>query len=190
MAFLRATATPARAGCPEPDEALLVAAARADRRAFAPLYARYVGPIYRYCHARLRSREAAEDATGEVFARALAALPGSREGSFAAWLFRIAHNVVVDAHRRRHPTEPLDVAEDAPDLARPPDDLALAAIEHEALWMAITNLPDEQRASVELQLVGWADGRIADTLGRTPAAVRMLRLRALGRLRELLDRPE
>jgi hypothetical protein len=45
-----------------PDEAALVARAQADRHAFAPLYARYLDPVYRYCYRRLGSKEAAEDA--------------------------------------------------------------------------------------------------------------------------------
>jgi RNA polymerase sigma-70 factor (ECF subfamily) len=189
MAFSRTSALTGRAADPELNDALLIAAARVDRHAFAPLYARYVGPVYRYCYARLRSREAAEDATSEVFIKALAALPGYRDQAFAPWLFRIAHNVVVDAHRRRRPTEPLTAAEDTPDPAHSPDEQVLSKAEREALWAAIGGLPDDQRASVELRLIGWADGRIGDALGRTPAAVRMLRLRALGRLRALLNHP-
>ena len=82
-------------------EAALVARARVEPAAFATLYDRYAVPVYRYCYARLGTREAAEDATSQVFTNALAALPRYRErGSFAAWLFAIAHNVVADAQRR------------------------------------------------------------------------------------------
>lgn len=170
------------------DDDLLVAAARVDRLAFAPLYARYVGAIYRYCHARLQNREAAEDATGEIFVKALAALPDYRDQTFAAWLFRIAHNVVVDQYRRRRPSAPFDEAAALPDASLTPAEVAIAQAEQDALWQAIATLPDEQRATIELQLIGWDDRRIGGALGRSPAAVRMLRLRALGRLRVCLDR--
>ena len=71
----------------EPD-AVLVARARADREAFAPLYLRYVEEIGRFCYIRLREAEAARDATQQVFAQALAALPRYREsGQFRAWLY-------------------------------------------------------------------------------------------------------
>jgi DNA-directed RNA polymerase specialized sigma24 family protein len=90
------------------EEALLVARAKEDLTAFAPLYARYLTPVYRYCYARLGDREAAEDATSQVFTRALVALPEHRGGSFGAWLFAIALNVVANQHRRPttlcHPT--------------------------------------------------------------------------------------
>ncbi len=56
----------------DPSDSALVAAARADRRAFAPLYNRYVDPVYRYCLRRLGDRAAAEDATSQVFSKGLA----------------------------------------------------------------------------------------------------------------------
>src|SRR4051794_25731491 len=79
----------------------LVAAAQRDRTAFAPLYQRYVDPIHRYCLRRLGSIEAAEDATAQIFTKALAALPAYREQgiSFRSWLFTIAHNILVDIER-------------------------------------------------------------------------------------------
>ncbi len=51
----------------------------------------------------------AEDATGEVFLRALAGLDSYRGGVVAAWLFRIAHNVILDVRRRRQ-NLPIEVA--------------------------------------------------------------------------------
>lgn len=101
-----ASATRAAGGPTGPSDSVLVAAAQADRQAFAPLYDRYLDPVYRYCLRRLGSREAAEDATGQVFAKALAALPGYRDRSFRGWLFTIAHNVVGDAFRRPPPDAP------------------------------------------------------------------------------------
>ena len=59
-----------------------------DRQAFGLLYDRYVDPVYRYCYGRLGSREEAEDATSLIFARALAALPTHRGGSFRSNLLR------------------------------------------------------------------------------------------------------
>jgi DNA-directed RNA polymerase specialized sigma24 family protein len=59
-------------------------------------------------------------------------------------------------------------------------------IRAEMLRAALAQLPDDQRAAVELQLAGWPPDRIAASLGRSPAAVRMLRHRAMTRLRDLL----
>src|SRR5687768_11853835 len=79
------------------EDARMVALAKRDPRAFAPLYDRYFDPVYRYCYRRLGDGETAADATAQVFAKALAALPRYREDapSFRSWLFAIAHNVIV-----------------------------------------------------------------------------------------------
>ena len=67
----------------EPD-AVLVARARVDRKAFAPLYLRYVEEIARFCFVRLRDEEAARDATQQIFARALAGLSRYRRRANSA----------------------------------------------------------------------------------------------------------
>src|SRR5688572_4162323 len=92
-------------------DAPLVAAARADPAAFEPLYRRYVVPIYHYTYRRLGSNEAAEDATAQIFTKALAAMPTHRPSgsTFRSWLFAIAHNVLVDAERARRPSHDLDM---------------------------------------------------------------------------------
>ena len=80
----------------------LVAAAKRDPDAFVALYRRYAPTVYGYCYNRLGSREQAEDATSQIFLKALTALPAQRDDlAFRGWLFAIAHNVVTDAHRAR-----------------------------------------------------------------------------------------
>jgi RNA polymerase sigma-70 factor (ECF subfamily) len=165
------------------DDAVLVAAARADRQAFRLLYERYVGPVYRFCYIRLGNREAAEDATSEVFLKALAGLRDYRDGAFAGWLFRIAHNVVIDAHRRGRRGSggaPLEAAEAIPDPGQELDDGTIA------LRGALEALPDDQRLVLELQLAGWTSEQIASALDRSPSAIRMTRGRAIRRLRDEL----
>ncbi len=100
-------------------EAEIIEAVQADREAFALLYRRHVSQVYRYCYCRLGNREAAEDATSAVFTKALIALPRYRGGSFRAWLFAIAQNVVVDDYRSRRPVQPLAAAADLVDPAVP-----------------------------------------------------------------------
>jgi RNA polymerase sigma-70 factor (ECF subfamily) len=136
------------------DEAWLVIAARADRDAFRPLYERYADQVYRYCYLRLGSREAAEDATSEVFVKAITGLHGYQSGIFAGWLFRIAHNVVIDAYRReRHRRHlPLSAAMLVDDPGASPDELAIAGSDLDRLREALRTLPSDQRQTIELQL--------------------------------------
>lgn len=166
------------------DDTVLVAAAAADPCAFTPLYERYLVPIYRYAYGRLASRELAEDATSEIFVRVLAGLPGYRGGLFVAWLFRIARNVVTDTQRRARPQASLDAMVAVSDETPTPEDLVTACGEMELLRSAISRLPDDQRAAVELSLMGWTAEQTARSLGKSAAAVKMLRYRALRRLRK------
>jgi RNA polymerase sigma-70 factor (ECF subfamily) len=165
-------------------DAVLVARARADRGAFGPLYDRYADRVYRYCLRRLGTREAAEDATSLTFAKALAGLPGFRGGSFAAWLFAIAHNVCANAARRR-PDLPLEAAGDPPDAApdAAPEARALESEASRELRALLDVLPADQRRVVELRLAGLTGAEVAAAMGRSLAAVKMLQVRALARLR-------
>ena len=172
------------------DERALVARARVDRQAFAEHYRRYFDGVYWYCLGRLREAAAAEDATSQVFAQVLAALPRyqnhERETAFRAWLFRIAHNVVVDDVRTRRGHEPLTVAADIPDTSSGPEDLVIRNEAQRALWDVVATLPPDQRSIVELRLAGLTGAEIAAVLGRSRAAVDTAQSRAVARLRTLL----
>ena len=169
------------------DEGRLIAAARSDRRQFAELYERYSVRVYRYCYFRLSERQAAEDATSEVFLRAMRGLDGFRGGDFLAWLFAIARNVVASSYRSRKPQEPLDSAAELVDLAEGPEELALLRAERASLQRAIDGLPDHQRQAVELHLAGVSVKDSARVMGKSPEAVKMLRFRAVQGLRATFE---
>lgn len=169
------------------DEAQLIAAARRDRRQFAEVYERYSTQVYRYCHFRLSERQAAEDATSEVFLRAMRGLDGFRGGDFLAWLFAIARNVVATSYRSRKPQEPLDSAAELVDLADGPEQTALLQAERATLRRAIDSLPEQQRQAVELHLAGMTLKDSARVMGKSPEAVKMLRFRAVQGLRAAFE---
>ena len=170
------------------DEISLVARAQSDREAFALLYRQYLTPVYRYCYRRLGSREAAEDATSQIFAQALAALPRYTHGSFRAWLFTIAHHVVIDAARRVRPGVSLEMAEHVADPALAPEDVVLRAEQGEALAAILQQLPPAQRQVLELRLAGLTAVEIAAVLGRSHGTIRNLQHRTLVHVRHLLER--
>jgi RNA polymerase sigma-70 factor (ECF subfamily) len=167
-------------------EAAAVAAAVVDRRALAPLYRRYAPEVYRFCLRRLRTREAAEDATSLVFERVLTSLHTFRGGAFAPWLFAIAHNTVVNITRRRSAVAMPDHY-DATDPAIGPEAAAVASADAQELWRLLDALPDDQRQVIELRLAGLRGPEIAAALGRSPGAVRMLQFRAMTRLRAAFE---
>jgi RNA polymerase sigma-70 factor, ECF subfamily len=168
------------------DEAGLVERARWDRRAFAPLYRHYVAPVYGYCYHRLGTKEAAEDATSLVFAKALTSLPSHHGESFRAWLFGITHHVVADALRTRGPDEPLDAATVVIDASPSLEELVLVDEDRRLLRHLLAQLPPGQRHIVELRLAGLTSGEIGLALGRSRGAVDVAYHRALVRLRSLV----
>ena len=184
--------------CDGNDDLDLVAAAQLDRNAFAPLYERYHRPIYLYCYRRLLNPEAAEDAAATVFVKALGALPKfrpdpRRSGStFRSWLFSIAHNVVVDAWRRHRPDLSLnagrgaELVEAIEDPFVRPEEIALANEEVRLIVHLLAELPDRQRASVELRLAGLSTAEVATALGMSFGAAKAMQFRAYRRLRDLL----
>jgi RNA polymerase sigma-70 factor, ECF subfamily len=168
------------------DEIALVVAARTDPRAFAVLYRRHVSAIYRFCYRRLGTKEAAEDATAQVFTKALGGLAGYRGGSFQGWLFAIAHHVVVDEVRLVRPDVPLTAAAASIDPRPGPEEVAADAEASRSLRAVLAQLPPEQRRVLELRLAGLSGVEIAVALGRSHGTVRNLQHRTLVRLRAML----
>lgn len=179
-------------------ELALVRLAQADPRAFAPLYEHYEPKVYHYCLRRLSEREAAKDATATVFTKAIAALPRFRPdprrpgSTFRAWLFTIAHNVMIDTRRRHRGHASIDREGNpwAMTLVDPSVSLEDQAIHNDdarRVQMLLAHLPERQRTIVELRLAGLSGAEIAATLGLTQSAVKSAQFRAYGTLRTLFQ---
>jgi RNA polymerase sigma-70 factor (ECF subfamily) len=171
------------------EDARLVALAKADLRAFAPLYARYFDPVYRYCYRWLGHPEAAADATAQVFTKVLAALPGYREDapSFRSWLFAIAHNVITDDLRARRPIATMAAAADVAANGQSPEEVVLTQEAGCMVRTLLAQLPPDQRQILELRLAGLTGPEIAAALGRSLCAVKIAQVRAFARLRATLE---
>lgn len=103
----------------ESDERVLIESAQRDPRRFVELYERNFERVYSYVVGRVRDRSEAEDVTAEVFHQALANLDAFewRGVPFAAWLYRIAANAMVDRAKRNAREQTLDLeTEDDTDL--------------------------------------------------------------------------
>jgi RNA polymerase sigma-70 factor (ECF subfamily) len=83
------------------EEFLIIEASKSDPEKFAPLYNKYYKQIFNYVYQRMDSKEAAFDVTGQVFLKALSNINKYQFKGvpFASWLYRIAHNEVMQLFR-------------------------------------------------------------------------------------------
>jgi len=169
-------------------DAILAQEATHDPNAFATLYLRYANQVFRHCYRRLGNREAAEDATSLVFTKTLTGLDrfDPNRGTFAAWLFTIAHHVSADHFRSQGRYVGTQEFPDPVDPAETPEEIALARDEAGNLRRALEQLSPREREVIELRLAGLSSAEISDVLGCQRNAVAQAQYRAIGRLRELL----
>lgn len=178
------------------DESVLVSrAVEGDAQAFGRLYERHMDAIYRYIYFRVAEAAQAEDMTEEVFVKAWEALPNYRPGKhpFTSWLYRIAHNLVVDYYRRKPGVEvATELDPDAqPDPAPALEDKLVEKQNLSALAEAIQQLSDEEQQVVILRFVeGLPHRQVAAIVGKSVAACRVIQHRALAALADLLGKGE
>lgn len=172
------------------DRFLLERAQAYDVIALGEIYDRYAPRIYKYIYYRLGNADLAEDLTSNVFTKMLEAIQSDKAWrvSFSAWLYRIAHNMVVD-HFRRRPKDrelPLDERLVASDID--PEVAAEITLTGERLKKAVNRLTYDQAQVIILKFVeGMSNGDVAKVLDKTEGAVKSLQYRALAALRRQLE---
>lgn len=85
------------------DEQLVVIFSEGDNSAFDVLLTRHKSKIFSYIFYTLRDRDLAEDIFQETFMKAIVTIKQGRyseNGKFAAWITRIAHNLIIDYFRQ------------------------------------------------------------------------------------------
>jgi RNA polymerase sigma-70 factor (ECF subfamily) len=155
------------------------------------IYARYLGPIYRFLYRRVGNREDAEDLTAETFLKAFRHLDMSRsETSTVHWLYIVAGTVAADHWRRyyRHgtlvPYE--DLQPDSEETASPPG----RSDAERRVADTLACLPEQYRRVLELRfLLGYSVQETAQELGVTPGNAKVLQHRALAKAARLGSEP-
>jgi RNA polymerase sigma-70 factor (ECF subfamily) len=169
----------------------LVEKAKTDPEAFGKLYELYVDKIYSYVYYRIGNQHDAEDLTAKVFHRALNHIPAynNRGAPFAAWLYRIAHNLVANWHRdhRRRQVVGLEQVRLSGDRQETPHQAAERSNERELLLAAIQKLPPERQELLTLKFVErMSNAEIGQVMGRSEGAIKSLYHRTLVSLKALL----
>ena len=172
-------------------QALVGQAQGGDREAFGELYERLSPKVYSYLYYHLNGRaQLAEDLAEEVFVKVLEKLGRYQDRGlpFSAWVFRIAHNHLID-HVRAQPKQGLVSIEDCHDLPEHRSERTLdLALTHTELIRAISQLTEDQRRVVVLRfLQGMSTAETARVLGKTEDAVKKLQARGLQVLKKNLS---
>jgi RNA polymerase sigma-70 factor (ECF subfamily) len=177
------------------EKELALRAIRHDVQAFATLYDCYVAKIYHYVYFKVGNAPEAEDLTAQVFLQAWEAIDNYewRNHPFSAWLFRIARNLVVDYHRARRDTVPLDEPDQRGSLTtragQPHPEQALQhLLAMDQVRKAILQLTKEQQEVIVLRFMeGYSTAEVARIMGKREGAIRGLQFRGLSALREMLN---
>lgn len=163
----------------EPDE-ILADLAKVDPETFGILYQRHVRPIYAYIYNRTGNVPEAEDLTAQTFYNALANMHRYKVGRapFAAWLYRIAHNLTANWYRnnsrQQHRTEVLEGALDR-DVEHDPTEGVIRDEAANELRRAISILPSDRKQLLALKFVSeLPNATIAQYMGRTEGAIKAL----------------
>ncbi len=174
------------------EEQLLQTAIQYDEAALGELYDRYEVKIYSYIFRRTGEQTLAEDLTAQVFLKMLEAIRNRKawHSSFSGWLYRIAHNLVIDHYRQRGhyvqvalDDEPMLSADD-----QNPAHNAEMKLDAERLRAAISRLTDEQAEVISLRfLEGYNISEVAEMMNKTEGSIKALQYRAVTTLRQFLQ---
>ena len=176
-------------------ESQLIELAKRDAEAFGELYLRNVDRIYNYVYYRIGNASEAEDLTARTFHQALGNIERYVDQGipFAAWLYRIAHNLVANYHRTRSRWR-LTSLEDVELIGRAADSPERSAETHEkqrALWSAIGRQPEERQRLLILKFADrLSNDEIGRLMGRTESSIKSLYFRTLKSLRADLEARE
>jgi RNA polymerase sigma-70 factor (ECF subfamily) len=169
------------------EQNLLQRASRLETQALAEIYDTCSPGIYRYSMRLLGDVSLAEDCVADTFARFLKSLQERRgpRDNLQAYLYRIAHNWIVDLYRNNKETVELsDALRSEADF---PEEEAEKNIRQKQVRKAIRSLTPDQQQVISLKyLEEWSNEEIARVLTKPVGAVKSIQHRALKSLYELL----
>ena len=166
-------------------------ATNGDLDAFGDLYSFYLDPIYRYVFCYVRDKMIAEDLTQDVFIKAWKAINSckGKERTFSSWLYRIAHNQVIDNFRSTENRLAIEIQpESLSGISNIEKEIEVKS-EWEQTLETISFLPEKQKQIIILKFIEDMDNsEIEKITGKSQNAIRVLQMRALNTLRQRLHK--
>ena len=173
-----------------PDEQSLVDRAKNyDREAFAQLYEENFDKIFRYIALKIGNQMEAEDLTQQVFMKALKSISSFKwqDVPFSAWLYKIAHNQVVDYIRKKNRQPVAELNEDITASNDNPLKATELKIETEELAKALKKLTPLQQEVISLRFsCEMPIAKVAVIMGKKEGAVKALQHSAVQSLRKIM----
>ncbi len=161
---------------------------RNQRKKFAKIYDKYIEKIYRFIFLKVSSQEIAEDLCSETFLKGWQAFNSQKIKHPQAFLYKIARNLVVDHYREKGKVQ--IISAEYASIIDPRQDLekqAMLTSDINNVKQAIGNLKDDyQNVIIWRYLEEMSIPEIAQVLGRTDGATRVLLHRALKNLKNKL----
>ena len=174
------------------DDQILLNRVRAlEPDALTQVHNTYYVPIFRYLFLQVGDMATAEDLTSEVFIRLLNALRDhtAPRNTLQGWLFSVAHIVVKDHFRKQYRARLTPLDESLPCAAAEPDHVVETELLSRRLQAAVTELTEDQRQVIALRFAyEMPVDHVAQTLGKSVGAVKMLQARAIATLTRILNR--
>lgn len=173
-------------------ETLLIQEAIAgNKEAFGRLYEKYAGQIFSYLFYRTGEHHTAMDMMETVLLKAWENLPNfgekGRGMNFRAWLYRMAHNAMVDYHRSHKPEIGLEILAEQPDHLPHAAKLVEIAEAQEYLMGRLEKLDDVSRQVLILRFYAeMSPKEISQIMGISEGNVRVVQYRALKKMRDLM----
>ncbi|MGS0682475.1 sigma-70 family RNA polymerase sigma factor [Shewanella sp. 125m-7] len=171
--------------------------AAGSTRAFERLYLKHKGPLYRYFVRQIYDQQLAEDLYQETWSRVIKAASNyETSAKFTTWLYRIAHNLVIDQVRAVKPvnnfTEVFEAEEGRESQLADDNGCPEVQIldEQKALLLkgCVANLPQVQKEAFVLNVeMGFTAAIIADIAGATLEATKSRIRYAYKGLKECVD---
>jgi len=168
-------------------EELVLKSQKGDSDAFSQLYDAYFAPMYRYIFYKVNHSDA-DDVLETLFLKAwenIRSYKKRKNITFKSWLFRIAHNLVVDHYRLTRTHAELDPRMKDPKRDIDPVDRVQRSLNSETLKTALSKLKKKYRDIIILKFINeLSNEEISRVMRKSEGSVRILQFRALRALKE------
>lgn len=170
----------------EIDKKLVVKIQAGETENFVLLYDAYLDKIYRFLYFRTNHQETAEDLASQTFLKAFDKINSfdASKGTFQSWLYRIAHNLLIDYYRVPKRNVDLSAAENIASNSSPENDTD-RELSIEQIHNLLETLPETTQELIVLRV--WEElpySEIAKIMDKSEASLKMQFSRIIAGLRD------